>query len=550
MTQMTDAAAFRPAARDLRLDDIVKLAILAVGGQGGGVLTNWIVDLAERNGYAVQSTSVAGVAQRTGATIYYVEMMPETGQTPVFALAPAEGDVDILIAAELMEAGRAIMRGFVTPDRTTLIASTHRALAVSEKIVPGTGLADGEAVLRAARESARRVLAYDMEETAREAGSVISASLFGALAGSGTLPFPVESYRETIRASGRGVAASPAAFDLARARAAEGRGAAPGGSEATPEGAMEKPPGGTLPPAATPLEAEETAAGIALPEAQRPAWEALVARLRKLPGEAQSNARAGLVKVVDFQDVDYGADYLDRVERACAADCEAGGADRSWGFTSTAAKYLANAMSYDDLLRVADLKTRGDRSPRIADEMRATEGTLVQVTEYFHPGAAEVLSILPAGLGRRIEARPGLVRALDRLVNRGRRVRSDTLRGFLPLYALAGLRRWRRRLLRHEREMAHLEAWLAAALARLPHDYALAVETLRIRRLVKGYSDTHARGLAKFDRVMAGAALVEGRADAAEWTARLITAALADPRGEALDGALRTIRSFTEPQAA
>ncbi|MEM1161566.1 MAG: 2-oxoacid:acceptor oxidoreductase family protein, partial [Pseudomonadota bacterium] len=93
---------------------------MAVGGQGGGVLANWIVDLAERGGYAAQMTSVAGVAQRTGATIYYIEMAPRGSHQPVFALAPSPADVDILIASELMEAGRAVMRGFVTPDRTTL----------------------------------------------------------------------------------------------------------------------------------------------------------------------------------------------------------------------------------------------------------------------------------------------------------------------------------------------------------------------------------------------------------------------------------------------
>ena len=52
--------------------------------------------------------------------------------------------------------------------------------------------------------------------------------------------------------------------------------------------------------------------------------------------------------------------------------------------------------------------------------------------------------------------------------------------------------------------MAHLERWLATALARLPDNYDLAVEVIRCRRLVKGYSDTHARGLSKFDRVLAG----------------------------------------------
>ena len=107
-------------------EKIITLAALAVGGQGGGVLTDWIVAVAEANGYRAQSTSVAGVAQRTGATIYYVEMCRDTGRMPVFALSPAIGDVDILMASELMEGGRAIMRGFVTPGRTTMIASTHR----------------------------------------------------------------------------------------------------------------------------------------------------------------------------------------------------------------------------------------------------------------------------------------------------------------------------------------------------------------------------------------------------------------------------------------
>ncbi|MEC7376342.1 MAG: 2-oxoacid:acceptor oxidoreductase family protein, partial [Pseudomonadota bacterium] len=133
---------------------IIKLAVFAVGGQGGGVLSNWIVEVAERNGYRAQATSIAGVAQRTGATIYYVEMTEDTGRAPVFALAPSAGDVDILIAAELMESGRAMMRGLVSPERTTLITSTHRMLAMSEKTVPGNGIADPAPVLAAGRAAA------------------------------------------------------------------------------------------------------------------------------------------------------------------------------------------------------------------------------------------------------------------------------------------------------------------------------------------------------------------------------------------------------------
>ena len=68
---------------------------------------------------------------------------------------------------------------------------------------------------------------------------------------------------------------------------------------------------------------------------------------------------------------------------------------------------------------------------------------------------------------------------------------------------------------------------------------------LRNQRLIKGYSDTHARSQSKFARVMQGAQLVEHREDAADWIRRLREAALKDEDGLALDGALETVKSFT-----
>ena len=63
-------------------DKPLTIAVLAMGGQGGGVLTDWIVAVAEANGWHAQSTSVPGVAQRTGATLYYIEMLPPRGGRP------------------------------------------------------------------------------------------------------------------------------------------------------------------------------------------------------------------------------------------------------------------------------------------------------------------------------------------------------------------------------------------------------------------------------------------------------------------------------------
>jgi len=515
--------ALNPRARDARVDAIIKLAVMAVGGQGGGVLTSWIEAVGRANGYAVQATSVAGVAQRTGATIYYVEMAPDTrsagGASPVFSLAPAAGDVDILIAAELMEAGRAILRGFVTPDRTTLIASTHRSLAVSEKMAPGDGIANADEVHRAAEVAAQQLILFDMEDLAVSVGSVISASLFGALAGSGALPFARESYEDAIRASGRGVEASLRAF-------ARGYDAASGTGAATP-----------AQPAA-PLPAPTNV--VQGPDRLARDWAALAERAATLPATVQAMALAGLRKVVDFQDIAYGRDYLDRLDHVLALDS----AEKGHELTIEAAKYIANAMAYDDLIRVADRKTRPARFRRIRAELGVSADQVVQLTEFTHPRALEVVSLFPARLGRWVEARPRLMAWIDRRVNRGRRLRSDGLRHFVQLYALGGLKGWRRRTLRHAVEQDHLEHWLATALAHAKRDYALGVETLRLRRLVKGYSDTHARGLSKFARALDGVALVAGRADAADWARRLREAALQDEDGTALDGSIQTIRSF------
>ena len=103
---------------------------------------------------------------------------------------------------------------------------------------------------------------------------------------------------------------------------------------------------------------------------------------------------------------------------------------------------------------------------------------------------------------------------------------------------IAGLRRRRRTLLRHGREMIHVNAWLALVEKHAATDPALALELLKCRRLVKGYSDTHARGQSKFDRVIAATDRLAGRADAADWIRRLRDAALADEEGTTLDGAL------------
>jgi indolepyruvate ferredoxin oxidoreductase, beta subunit len=200
-------------------------------------------------------------------------------------------------------------------------------------------------------------------------------------------------------------------------------------------------------------------------------------------------------------------------------------------------------MAYDDVIGVADLKTRSARFARIARDMKAGEAPLL-ITEFMHPRAEELVSLLPESWGRKISASPAMMRRIGRWFARPRQVNTATLAGFLQLYAVAGLRKRRRKLLRHADEMDHMEKWLAQARQHLASNYDLATGILSAHRLIKGYSDTHARGLSKFDRVLSAVPALAARDDAGQWMKRLIVAALKDEDGTALDGVIATVKAL------
>jgi indolepyruvate ferredoxin oxidoreductase beta subunit len=497
----------------------LKIAVMALGGQGGGVLAEWIVKTGERAGFIAQSTSVPGVAQRTGATIYYVELFPQAladarGKAPVLALMPAPGDVDIVIASELMEAGRALARGFMT-DRTTLIASTHRVLAIGEKIRMGDGRRDAEPVRAAAQAAAGTCIWFDMEATSDKAGAAISAVMLGALAGSGATAIPRALFEGAIREGGRAVEKNLAAFDAGYAAAAAPaiKGSAPAPAE----------------PAA--------------------AVDPLAALLAEFPGGAQPTLREGLKRTIDYQDRKYGALYLERAQRFLALDGACGGEARRFELTREMAKHLALAMTYEDVVRVADLKTRRSRFERVRHDVRAEAGQIVRVREYMHPRVEEACDLAPAPLARLILGSKTLSGLVNRALGGGRRVATTDISGFLLLSGLAALRPLRRASSRFRRENGRIEAWLALIDETAQRDYAAACEIARLQRLLKGYGETYERGLKNFHRIVAALGFVMVSASPAASLARLKDCALADENGSALDAELSRL-GVDDPIAA
>ena len=496
----------------------IKIAILAMGGEGGGVLADWIVDLAEANGSIAQTTSVPGVAQRTGATIYYLEMFPRAqaeadGGQPVLALMPLPGDVDVVLASELMEAGRAVQRGLVTPDRTTLVASTHRVYAIAEKMALGDGRSDSSNLLAHAEHAARRFVRFDMAQVAHECGSVISAVLFGALAGTGVLPFTRAQFEATIARGGVGVKASLAAFATGFERAR---------SDA-------------LPPAASPASADVAAAAPRDPQVR-----ALLDRIASaFPPATHAILKEGVRRLVDYQDADYAGLYLDRLAPFCALP------DADDALLCETARHLALWMSYEDTIRVAELKTRSSRFERVSSEVHVREGQLLAINEFMHPRLQEICETMPAGLGRWLAGSGWPRRLVERLTRKGRVVATTSLGGFLLLYLLAGLKRWRGSTLRHELETQRIHAWLGRIAQACMVNPQLAAEVARCQRLVKGYGDTHARGLRNYEALMA-AIEAAGSRMAPATVRELRDAALADEGGDKLRAALARI---SEPVA-
>ncbi len=482
----------------------ITIAMLALGGQGGGVLTKWLVDLAESNGYRAQSTYVAGVAQRTGATVYCVEMFSQAeidrvGRDPVFTPYPVPGDVDLVVAGELAETGRAIQKGFVTPNTTTLIASSHRVYSILEKEALGDGIKDQGPVVEVARKAARNFIVFDMDAASEESGSVISAVMFGAISASGALPFSKQQFERTIQESGRAIEANLLGFSAGFAGAAKN--VLPLVDEAI---ASVKPTGVN--------------------------GEALEGRVRQsLPDSVQSMALHGALRALDYQDVAYANSYLDQVEKACEVESTVSTKGHDFALTTEVARQLALQMCYEDTIRVADLKTRVARMDRIRQQLGAREDQPVHIVEYFHPRIEEVCDTLPAPLGRFVLASTTARKLLAPLFRKGRHIKTSTISGFLMLRIIAKLKRWRRRSYRFGVQSALIEDWLTQVYAALIHDYEYATSIANCIEMVKGYGDTYERGLGRYREIVVLSAASDG--NKADLVRKLRTAAENDEQG-------------------
>lgn len=438
----------------------INMLVAALGGEGGGVLTNWLIEVAKRSGWRCQSTSLAGVAQRTGATIYYLEFIPRAMNQPepVMSLFPAQGDIDIAVTSEIAEAGRMISRGFISPQRTTLISSNHRVYGITEKSDAADGTADTGFIIELSARYAARFVHFDLLELVQRHGTVISAGLLGAIAGAGVLPFQRDTFAEVL-AEGKGAAANRAAFDESFDRAKLG--------------------GVAVHDPASP-------ATFCLPEATTPLGTRLLPVIAALPEAVHEVAYQAVLRLIDYQDEAYAAEFLQRVAKVAAMDSGHDG----HGLTRETARWLALWMAFEDIPRVAQLKCRPAREAEIRAEVRAVPGQCIQVTEFFHPRVEEVAALLPKKWGQGLLNSNLCSKLLGSMLG-ARKLRTDKVLTQWTLRRLASLKGGRRKSLGYSQEWTMIERWFSAVLTAQSLDVARAIADCG--GMIKGYGATRHR---------------------------------------------------------
>lgn len=501
----------------------ISLLICALGGEGGGVLTEWLVDIARHAGYPAQSTSIPGVAQRTGATTYYLEVFPVKqadlgARRPIFSLNPVPGALDVMVSSELLETARQVTNGMTGPDRTLVITSSARTLTTQERMQLGDGRSDPADLLKVVGQFSRAHQVFDMAAIARESGTVVSAVMLGAIAGSGVFPFRREDYEAVVQQGGKGVEASLRGFAKAFDIVSQGK---------VQSDYLQQ----VLAPAAKPMPA-----GTLAPQASPPQHP----HRDVFPQTVEEMFSLGYARLVEYQGKAYAELYTKRLLAVLHAEREADPqAANGFATTKEMARWLALWMAFDDIVRVADLKSRASRWQRVKGEVKLGDDDLLKLYDHFKPGVPEFAAMLPTSLA-------GKLVAWDRKrAARGKqpwalplKIGTHSVFGMLALRTLASTRFLRPHGSRFAVEQQMIEKWLGGVVDGTQRHWQLGHEIALCGRLIKGYGSTNERGKENLLHVLDHLAQGGLAEDAAQAIQAAREAALADDAGKLLDQTL------------
>jgi len=471
--------------------DLIKILIPAVGGQGGGVLTEWVVQAFFLEDFDAQGISLPGLSQRGGSTVYYLEAHPKPkshNKSIIFAQFPVPGEVDIILAQEFLELGRALELGYGS-DKTTIVTSSHRIYSTLEKMPIGSGIYSDDNLRKLAAGFSNRFIELNALELSKKNGMdelAVNAILLGALCASGAVPLDKESFIRSIEMVGVAVSASLKAFEVGWEYAnSDGGSNAEKASNWTKfiQERTEKLDGDLK---------EEYQSRIKIIESEYPQ------KLREILAES-------VFRLIDYQDIKYADKFLNEVNSIRVIDSNTKGSD--YKLTELYAKNLALLMSYEDGIRVAELKINSDRFKRIREEMRLKDDQVFHVVDYLKPDAEEIYGLLPNVLVAPVLSftRTSLFKKIWRRkkpLTMGQTPVTNSFSGYLRLWLLTKIKFLRPYSFRYKKEYKLINKYTEAIFKYASYDYKVACLVARSVQMVKGYGRVRRRTMDAFYRFL------------------------------------------------
>ncbi len=434
----------------------ISILITALGGEGGGTLMNWILECARSQKLFVQGTSVPGVAQRTGSTSYYIEICDknfDNEKEPVLSLFPKPGRVDIVIASELLEAARVLERGYVNPDSTTLITSSSRIFTNIEKSHLSDGRFDQEKILNTCKKMSKNFICLDLNTMASDHSTIVSATMFGALAGSGVLPWK-KSICENIFQDNIFGKNSLSGFNFAYEQV------------------------------------KVTSKNSTINKNN--------INNESLSSEFLNIINIGKERCADFQNSKYSEVFLSRVERILSIINQED--PEVLAVAENIVRRLALWMTYEDIPRVAQLKIKPDRFKKIKKEVTIKSNQILLIQDIFKPGINEIAAMLPARIGKWFIKNKKIMSYLP-FIGKGMKINSLTISGFIILKFLSSFRFIRPVSLRYNEEQKNIDIWINNLILSLNKSISFSEGLADMPQLLKGYGDTWDRGIKKYNKI-------------------------------------------------
>lgn len=469
-------------------EKLIKILIPAVGGQGGGLLTEWLLQALETENYDVQSISLPGLAQRGGSTTYYIEAYPlSEGNDIIFSQFPMPGDIDLILSQEFLELGRMLEKGYGSED-TVIISSTHRMYSTEEKLPVASGIYEDEKLHDYAKEFSKKFIGINTLSIAKQNGMnelASNAILFGALSASSALPLSKESFHKGIEKAEVSVKVNKLAFELGYNHVVQH--SSNDNNHSTDSTPAYDEMNYLIPSEINNIDNIKNELFDLYPEYLWPFIE------------------EALFRLTDYQGFWYAESFVDKFKRFRQIEAQNPGED--YKLSEYVIKNLALLMTYEDGIRVSELKIRDKRFERIRKDMQIRDDQVFEVVDYLKPEADEIYGLMPD-----IVVRP-VLSLLNSTIYRNRQGRGKPLTvaqkpvttsflGFLRIWLLSKLKFLRPSSYRYRREHETIDLYLDTVEKFGGLDYKIGLSIAKSGSIIKGYGRVRRRTIDSFKRLI------------------------------------------------